>query len=179
MPILVLEKVKRRIFTGCHRSQNDFQRNHFWNIKYCMRVVIFLFSRRIAIVHIEGVMYISNYRQYPAYYMPLILCYWKILHNTWYSVSINIDIIKLNNVPVCFVADEVLSDWTQQHSTGANNYQIWFPGDPIFRLWNWNMDFHKFVIAGELIRYSWSYQKIEFIFTLMANFCSSKNIIKL
>ena len=63
-------------------------------------------------------MYMCYYRQYPAYYMPLILCYWKMLHNTWYALSINIDIIKSNNVPVCFVADEVLSDGTQQHSTG-------------------------------------------------------------
>ena len=38
--------------------------------------------QRIPIVHIESVMYISYYRQYAAYCMPLILCCWKILPNT-------------------------------------------------------------------------------------------------
>ena len=61
-----------------------------------MRVVISANS----ILHMESVMYISYYRQYPAYYMPFILCYWKILHN------------------ICFVADEVFNDGTQQDSTG-------------------------------------------------------------
>ena len=56
--------------------------------------------------------------------IPLIVCHLFYVIGRYYIICyrpyINIDIIKYNNAPVCFffVADEVLSDGTQQHSTG-------------------------------------------------------------
>ena len=78
---------------------------------------------RIAIVHIESVMYISYYRKYPAYCMPLILCYWKILHNMLY---INIDIIKYNNAPVCFFLWRMRCSVTEHSSTARGGGVCYF-----------------------------------------------------
>ena len=74
---------------------------------------------RIALIHIESVMYISYYRQYPAYCMPLILCYWKILNNMLY---INIDIIKYNNAPVCFFLWRMRCSAREHSSTARGGY---------------------------------------------------------